>query len=513
MPVNDPFGPSVYVPDLNTGAGSASQGWATGISNLAKGLFPDPNSLADARYKNTQTQLLNTQAAARSNLAGFFANPNAAADPNNRAQIYSWMTTLPADEQNAWHNNLAGVIQNVPSMTQAQRDQYNAGAGMVPAGNTPSGFNAQLQNQVNTATIGANAQRDVAGINQTNENYRWGNTPAPATSSGQGNAGPAGPVLATPNQVNAAPPGTYMPNYQNPADTATVLGGRGAQQAPPSHGVSPPPAATQPQTGSQGGPATTTNPAPTNTDTPAGAASTNLTAAGQRGQLPTNQAKEGLDFAIDTKAAEVYGKPGWFGLSSKAAGANDPDRYRLSPDLKAQVATRANQLMLSPATKGTFGSVDAAVNQAWNDVIEPLRASGKLDTSRHMLGGGQPEIHQTGPATPTTPMAPAPAPAPPAPAPPATTPPAATPVAPSGTSALPKPAPATPPVRYTAPAPAAAKPAAAKPAGGGSSGAIQPGAVWGNRVYTSGDPNNAANWGVATAAQIATARKNGNYRQ
>lgn len=503
MPVNDPFGPSVYVPDLNTGAGSASQGWATGISNLAKGLFPDPNSLADARYKNTQTQLLNTQATARSNLATIFANPNAAADPNNRAQIYSWMTTLPADEQNAWHNNLAGVIQNVPSMTQAQRDQYNAGAGMVPAGNTPSGFNAQLQNQVNTATIGANAQRDVAGINQGGDTYRWGNTPGPATSSGQGNAGPAGPVLATPNQINAAPPGTYMPNYQNPADTATVLGGRGAQQAPPSHGVSPPPAATQPQTGSQGGPATTTNPAPTNTDTPAGAASTNLTAAGQRGQVPNNPDKDSLDFAVDRKAAGTYGQPGRF-FGSNKADVSDPNRYRLSDDLKNQVTNRANQLRLSPATKGTFSSVDAAVNQAWNEIIEPLKAAGKLDTTRHMMGGGQPEIYQTGPATPTTPMVPAPAPAP-----------AATPVAPSGTSALPKPAPTTPPVRYTAPAPAAAKPAApaAKSPGGGSSGAIQPGAVWGNRVYTSGDPNNAANWGVATAAQIATARKNGNYRQ
>lgn len=510
MPVNDPFGPSVYVPDLNTGAGSASQGWATGISNLAKGLFPDPNSLADARYKNTQTQLLNTQATARSNLATIFANPNAAADPNNRAQIYSWMTTLPADEQNAWHNNLAGVIQNVPSMTQAQRDQYNAGAGMVPAGNTPSGFNAQLQNQVNTATIGANAQRDVAGINQGGENYRWGNTPLPATSSGQGNAGPAGPTITTPNQVNASPPGTYMPSYQDPASTATVLGGRGAQQgAPPaSHGVSPPPAATQPQTGSQGGPATTTNPAPTNPDTPAGAASTNLTAAGQRGQVPTNPDKDSLDFAVDRKAAEAYGQPGRL-FGSNKADVSDPNRYRLSDDLKNQVTNRANQLRLSPATKGTYGSVDSAVNQAWNEIIEPLRAAGKLDTNRHMWGGGQPEIYQTGPVTPTTPMAPSTT------APPAAAPPAATPVAPSGTSALPKPAPATPPVRYTAPAPAAAKPAApaAKSPGGGSSGAIQPGAVWGNRVYTSGDPNNAANWGVATAAQIATARKNGNYRQ
>ena len=207
MPVNDPFGPSVYVPATSTpGPARRPRAGPRGLSNLAKGLFPDPNALADARYKNTQTQLLNTQAAARSNLAGIFANPNAAADPNNRAQIYSWMTTLPADEQNAWHNNLAGVIQNVPSMTQAQRDQYIAGAGMVPAGNTPSGFNAQLQNQVNT-TMDDRRQRASATWRASikgAETYRWGNTPA--TSSGQGNAGLAGPVLTTPNRVNAAPP-------------------------------------------------------------------------------------------------------------------------------------------------------------------------------------------------------------------------------------------------------------------------------------------------------------------
>ena len=162
MPVQDPFGPTVYTPDLN--APNAGAGWAAGISNLAKGLFPDPNAMAEARYKNLQSQQLQTQAGARSAIAdALTGDPNRFTDPNFRTTIFSSMAKLPADEQQQTRANFGLYMQNT-NLPQDIKDQFTSGAGITNYPQTPTGVNAQLHNQIQVANIGAGATIGAANI-------------------------------------------------------------------------------------------------------------------------------------------------------------------------------------------------------------------------------------------------------------------------------------------------------------------------------------------------------------
>lgn len=543
MPVNDPFGPSVYVPDLNTGAGSASQGWATGISNLAKGLFPDPNALADARLKGAQTQQLQAAGQARSAIASALTggDPNRFADPTFRNNFIANWAQLPAEEQNAQRSTLGTIIANT-NMSGADQDQFLSHAGITNYTQTPSGVNAALANQIKTAQIGAGATIGAAqiGANATT-------TAATTAASGhiigtqtevagrQQIADDTMVDVITPTGVQSitnkeARDGGYtrVPPNASPADIAAIITSREQPgQVPlkavtPSHGVSPPPEATQPQTSPDG-----------QSPTPGQALTTSITKT-QAPPVP----KEDPAVTLQRIANQDLPTSTW----AANPQTNPQGHYNVGPHIAAAVIGRA-QALAADRTSQFYLNQAGAMAQAYNEIVGPAKAHNGLafDSGYSWFPGSKDDPPTVDfapsytPPAPTTPLRPNPQPAAVAPA--ATA--APTPLVPSNRSAIPVPNPAPapapappprppkpkppptakPPAAPAAPAPPAAPPAPAQPAAAAPSLAAippamrKPGVVYHGNIFMGGTPTDPKAWQVATPAQIETAKQNGLFAQ
>jgi hypothetical protein len=550
MPVNDPFGPSVYVPDLSTGAQSASQGWATGISSLAKGLFPDPNALADARLKGAQTQQLQAAGQARSAIASALTggDPNRFADPTFRNNFIANWAQLPAEEQNAQRSTLGTIIANT-NMSGADQDQFLSHAGITNYTQTPSGVNAALANQIKTAQIGAGATIGAAQIG-ANATTTAATTAASGHIIGTQTEVAGRQQIADDTPVSVITPtgvqtitakemrdGGYMqvPPNASQADIAAIItshelpGQVPLKAVTPSHGVSPPPAATQPQTSPDAQPS----------PTPGQALTTSITKT-QSPPVPkedpavTLQRIANQDLPTSTYAADP--------------NTNPQGHYNVGPKMAAAVIGRAQQLA-ADRTSQFYLNQAGAMAQAYNEIVGPAKATNKLvfDTGYSWFPGSKndpptvdfaPDYQLPAPATPLRPN-----PQPAAVAPPAATA-APTPLVPSNRSAIPVPNPAPapapappprppkpkpptakPPAAPAAPAPpatppASAQPAAAAPAPGASPSLAaippamrKPGVVYHGNIFMGGTPTDPKAWQVATPAEIANAKQNGLFAQ
>ncbi len=444
MPVNDPFGPSVYVPDLNAGGNSASQGWAAGISNLGKALFPDPNALADARYKNQQTQQLQAAGQARSAIASALTggDPNRFADPTFRNNFIANWAQLPAEEQNAQRSTLGTIIANT-NMSGADQDQFLSHAGITNYTQTPSGVNAALANQIKTAQIGAGATIGAAQIG-ANATTTAATTAASGHIIGTQTEVAGRQQIADDTMVDVITPSgvvsitnkeardggyTRVPPNASPADIAAIITSREQPgQVPlkavtPSHGVSPPPEATQPQTSPDAQPS----------PTPGQALTTSITKT-QAPPVP----KE--DPAVTLQRIANQDLP----TSTWAASKDNPQgHYNVGSHLAAAVIGRA-QALAADRTSQFYLNQAGAMAQAYNEIVGPAKAANKLafDSGYSLFGTNNPPTVDFAPdyqpPAPTTPLRPNPQPA-------ATT--APTPLVPSNKSAIPAPAPS--PARRT----------------------------------------------------------------
>jgi hypothetical protein len=519
MPVNDPFGPSVYVPDLNTGAAGASQGWATGLSNLGKALFPDPSTLADARYKAAQTGALNTAAGARSQLQNILGgDPNVMADPSTRQKAFGLIQLLPAEEQNATRANMSAWIQN-SNLDQPTKDSFQTALGVQPYPSTQTGQNAALQNQINVAHIGAgpgyaqaaatvesakiHSAADIAVEQQRSETTLEKDdrelvpiiTPTGVTSVTKKEAREGGYTLLQPNAT--------------PESTATTIvtheqpGQRPLKEAPSSQGVSPPPEATQPQGVSPGTAATT--------------AITKVQG--------TNVPKEDPLITLQ-RIANADLQTGYWASTSDPK-INPQGHYNIGPRAAQAVVSRATQIA-NDRTQREYNNQPAAMVRAYNEIISPI----KNDPSALVYSSGYSPLPFTKNDPPSVDFAPNYVPPPPPPLNPTYTPqpppppPAATPLAPSNRRAVPVPTvPLVPPPPATTKAPVPEKkttqppgPTPAPAQGAQDVGGLRdipqekrvPGMIYQGQVLL--DPANPAkqeSWRPAKQADINKARQNG----
>jgi hypothetical protein len=451
--------------------------------------------MAEAKYKNLQSGLLIDQANARQGLAGALKDPNYAADPANRAQIFSWMARLPPEEQKTWHDNLAPVMTNT-NMPGQDVDTFVGRSGMVPYQNTPSGVAAGLANQTGIARIQAGATTGAATISaggQIGSEQIRSQTQQDIDDRTQVIVRtPQGDRITTKGDMRTSGQG-YSPTYQDPATGMVVYQtdeqrGVTPKTPPASHGQPPPPTATQPQ------PSTTPPPQSGAQQPPYGqtlagnvtkGASTNLS------QADLNTALAQLKMSQTGKT--LLGTP-----------------YELGPGMLAAVTARANQYYRNRANQATYQQPGSAVTQAWNDVVTPfINDSSKIKFANNPVSREPPVVdYAPGFAPPpSTDQTPLPSTSRP------TTAPAATPLPSSGTSAIPAPAPAKPPAvrRQAAPAPAAAP--VAKSFADIPAQKQVPGLVVQGRMYTGGDISNQNSWRPAQPAETKAAQQKGMFYQ
>lgn len=476
------YGPQIFTPDWSNPNQSAGSGWGAGISALGQALFPNPATMAEARLRQAQTQqaqqsigIGQTQIAARSKIASVLSNPGAMADPGVRGSVLAAQTALPADEQNSNRAILSTAIQNVPNMSQQDKDSFIVSLGTQTYGGTQTGGVRLANIAAGPGYAQAGATVKAAQIGANERRYEHDNTQIPVLDA---NA-VSGTGFASRKDVLA---GHYSPIL--PTDEQRSASSVQASTPPASHGQPPPPTVT----GTTSNAASATgdgSPAPTPTPTPTPQQTAGTVLKTLAGQPPgSNEQSTLMDATLRALTKQDFGTSHLTGTSKEGT-----DVYELEPQLKAVVGARANELMrmrLGPG--GTALDPGAAVTQAYTEFMQANR--GQLTTQSNMFSGQGPQVVLKSGAK-LQPFG------------------AETPLVPSGKQAIPSPAPAPAPTPSPAPAPA--------PGGGGT-----PTAVAGRTVstrggkpllYTGGDPKSPASWRAASPAEISAAQQSGNLYQ
>jgi hypothetical protein len=484
--------------------------------------------MAEARYKGAQTQLLQNQQQNRSTLQTILGgDPNAMYDPGTRAKAYTAIQGLPADEQNAARANFGVWMQN-SNLPQGDKDHFITAAGIQPFPQTDTGQGRALQNQIQTATIGAGPGYAQAGATVeaakigaagriAEEQTRVAGAKALDDDSLVPVITPTGVTTATKKQARDYGL-TMLPANATPADVATTIvsheqPGQAPLNAPPppSHGVSPGPDATQPQTDPSGAPVS-----------PGTAATTAITKV-----QGTNVPKEDPAVTLQKIANNDLVRGYW----ASDPKTNPQGNFTVGPRMQAAILARANQLTNDRSTQ-FYGNQVAAMVQAWNELVTPI----KNDPSKLGYNTGyswMPWTKSDQPVVDFTPNYTPPPPPPlnprfstqPAPTQPATAAPAAPlprsnraqiapPPAPNPANLTPKPAlPAKPktPAAAAGPTPAPAQGASGqKPELSAIPAEMRkPGVVYHGSIFVGGDPRQGSNWRVATPDEIANAKQNG----
>lgn len=504
------FAPQVFTPDWSNTSGNSGQGWGQGISAIGQALFPNPNTLAEARLHAAQTGLVGVQTqkaqqelgvgqasiTGRQTLAEILSNPNGLSDPNTRGRALAAVEMLPSDQQQSHKTILSAAIQNT-NLPQVDKDAFLVGLGS-PYGSTSTGA-VKLQNLANqpgfaqaAATVTSAKIRSATDLEQQarggdiiltasgpqviphSEYIKGGYTPAPTAPGDQASVIEAHRQSGMPLKE---PPNTSTPTSALPPSAPAVAAADGGTvHAPPADNDGSP--------------------------KPFGSTLTSVINRSQASNLP----KEDPQTIIDQKAAGVFGKTSYLGMGGGT-------EFQLGEHANNAVLQVANN-MFRDRGSSSYQNMPAAVSAAWDAIITANKKDLVFDS--HMFGKGvaptvdfsndfltkHPEFST--PATalqPNRPVQPVQ--------------PEQTPLVSTGKQAITPP----PPVR-PAPVPAATSTATTvnppPPQGGPVANRTvdaRGAARAAPKIFVGGDPQNAASWRAATQAEVQAAQTSGNLYQ